>query len=204
VSGDAWLAAIITLSMSKIVFLSLIVLTCINVFVSPWWYRRKLIRFWLLVGLTLLSYYLLFPGVFRINTSATSYLTNFLYRFEDLRSVWFGLDVVRATLPELRVGTGVYQVAFESGSLSVYGQLARWLPLFGVVILLGFPIYRRRWLNLARRRPDLGRISMNGVAVVLLAPIYGSMIFGPIFWMMIGISALPLVVRRSINSRPAR
>ena len=36
-SGDAWLAAIVTLSMSKLAFLSIIVLTCINLFVRPWW-----------------------------------------------------------------------------------------------------------------------------------------------------------------------
>lgn len=203
VSADAWLAAIITLAMSKLVFLSIIVLTCINVFVSPWWYRKRLIRLWLLIGVMLLGYYFLFPRVFQFNTSSASFLVNFVQRFEGLRAVWLGLEMAEFTVTYTD-GAPAYGYSIIPGSQSTYAKFARWLPVLSVGLFLGFPIYRRRWLGLARRRPNLGRISMNGVAVVALVPIYGSMIFGPIFWMMIGIGALPLVVRQGIASTPAQ
>ena len=149
----------------------------------------------------LLGYYLLFPGVFRVNMSPASLLISFVQRFEGLRAVWSGLEMADFTVTYTD-GAPAYGYSIVPGSQSIYGRIARWLPVVGVGLLLGFPVYLRRWRQLAERRPTLGWISMNGVAVIALAPIYNAMIFGPLFWMIIGIGALPLVIRQSIDSLP--
>lgn len=200
--GDACLAAVITLAMAKLVALSLIILTCVNAFLGPRWYRRKLIRLWLLIGVMFLGYYLLFPALFLINTSVTAALTGFVTRYDDLLAVWSGLDIALSVVEGIDGTITSYSAA--AGTKSAYGQFARWLPFLGVGLLIGIPFYRRRWLDLTRRRPSLGRTSINGVAALFLLPIYSTFVIGPILWTVVGATVLPLLNKQGMNENPAQ
>jgi hypothetical protein len=189
---DWALALVVAFTMSKMVFVTLILVTAILFFLSGRPNRRRMLKFWMALALFLALYYLLFPGVFLYNVSPTNALINVNVRFADLSAAIAGLDIAQVSVEGFDGSIRSYSV--EAGSQSAISRLGSLLPVLAGLGLLIAPIYliaiRRIW----HVDQALARTSIIGAVAFLLAPLATSFLENPMYWVIFGLVLLPLHV----------
>jgi hypothetical protein len=189
-----WIIGLVAaLAMAKIVFLGLIVLTGVTVVVDRE-QRRRILRIWLALMVSMAGYYLVFRGLFLFNLSFTNILVNVTVRFQDIRAALLGADIADVVVNTLEGGVWTYTI--EAGTQSGYATVAKYLPMIAVAFPIVAWFYVRRLSTLAIRDPLAASISRNASVAMLLAPVITAFFSAPFFAFAAGLASTPFWTMR--------
>jgi hypothetical protein len=184
---DVVLLAVVVLAMAKIVFVALGILWLARAVAGPDSRRHVAVSAGLL-GLMLLVYWILFPGLFAANLSWEAALYDLEIRVAELLvatgvpvlvrlTTWLPADVI------LSLGVGV-----QSGYTAILQQARTLLP----TLVVSIPYAWLAFKTLRRFDPNLKREVAAVAVAAILTPAITSPLISAIYWFLAGAAILPI------------
>jgi len=190
--NDMVLCAIVVLSMAKIVFLTLAVITLWILIAGDLQKKIKMVKVMLLLSFMIGVYSVFFPGVFAYNTSLYNAYVNFTIRRMDLSTSMSG-DVLSEIQLENQEGD-LYTKTLQGEHESGYAIIAGILPYLLIGVLSLFPLYLKRLRKLRCRSGKMADSALLILFAIALSPLAASFIEGTLYWFIAGFAFLPLFI----------
>ncbi len=190
---DVFTMAVLVLSMAKIGYLSFIVFSVIYLVRGPADTRARIGKLWLLLGVFLGTFYLLFPGIFMFDMSLNNAILNYAVRMADLQAVLTGVSMVDVVQINGVGGAQLAVVGLEAGTQSGYSVAAKYARFLVPLAMITVALFALRFRRIPRHDSELRDLSLNGVLLLFLTPLITSFAGNPFFAFSLAGLALPWV-----------
>lgn len=189
---DAVVVVFAILTMAKVSLLVLALVLLWKFITGVRLERRRILRVSGFALGVLITYAVLFPGLFAANTALYKVSYSFFIRVNDIVNMLPEGSGIKSWLVQVLEGTP--KAPPRVVSLSGYAQIFAVLPYVVVAAMLVVPLFLRALWHVKRRYPHIVDATVLAWIVVIVYPAAVPMFRAQIFWFIAGFALLPFVL----------
>ena len=194
------LCAVLVLSMSKFLFISLGIAVMYTVVLGYRWQKIYALKVSCVTIALLITYFILFPGLISVNLSSDTIVTSFSLRANDIvESV--SLDSSLKRFQSDLVGTSRASWIDQDEHVSGYSTILQKFGVFNIVLVLFLfgTIYLICWgrflskYSLESKGDNIKHTTLLSLVLFLIFPITMPVWGFHLYWFMVGLPMIPLI-----------